>query len=115
MDKKYSVNVEEGEVVSIEVDGVLYTSVDDIPDPEDQEQVQELIDKIEQESFDRSFEDFDKQFERDREEIEKSSAKFSLIFSAIFGAIGLILLAIAGFSAVSTMNRISRSSLPQAR
>jgi hypothetical protein len=37
---KYSVNIEDDEVVSIEVDGKLYASPDDIPEPKDREKVE---------------------------------------------------------------------------
>lgn len=43
MNKKYSVNMENDEIVSIEVDGVLYHSLDEVPDPEDRAQVERLM------------------------------------------------------------------------
>jgi len=43
MNKKYSLNMENGEIISIEVDGVLYHSLDEIPDPEDRARVIRLM------------------------------------------------------------------------
>jgi hypothetical protein len=43
MNKKYSVNTKDDEIDSIEVDGVLYHSLEEIPDPEDRAQVERLM------------------------------------------------------------------------
>lgn len=43
MPRKYSLNVENDEVVSVEVDGVVYATPDDIPDPEDQHRIEMMM------------------------------------------------------------------------
>jgi len=43
MGKKYSINWENDEVISVEVDGVQYASPDQIPDPEDRARVLRLM------------------------------------------------------------------------
>lgn len=43
MVKKYAVNTKKGEVTSVEVDGQIYSRVDDIPDLKDREMVAHMI------------------------------------------------------------------------
>ena len=38
--KKYSVQMEDDKIVSVEVDGVTYTNPDEIPDEQDREKIQ---------------------------------------------------------------------------
>jgi hypothetical protein len=57
MAKNYSVNVENDEVVSIEVDGVFYSDPDEILDPDDRARVLQLITNLTGEKVDDNFED----------------------------------------------------------
>ncbi len=43
MAKKYAVNMQDDEVVSIEVDGKEYTDPDQIPDPQDREEILRMV------------------------------------------------------------------------
>lgn len=104
MARKYSVNFEEGELVSVEVDGVVYDDPDQIPDPDDREQILELISKTQDEEFDRAFEDFDQEFK----ELESQQAKFPFLIVGIFGLVALITLTIAVISGISTSRSIAR-------
>ena len=71
MAKKYSVNMEDGAVVSVEVDGVSYASPDEIPDPYDRDQVERLVDKM-------SGGDLDKEFAADLETISRAVQLYDL-------------------------------------
>jgi hypothetical protein len=108
MAKKYSVNVENDEVVSVEVEGVTYQHPDRIPDPEDRDKILQLISKSTDDEFDpefdKAFENFDKEFR----ELERQSAKFPTVIVAVFLIVALITLAIAVISAVSTSRAVAR-------
>ena len=57
--KKYSINWENDEPVSFEVDGVTYESVDQIPDEVDREKITAMIDGSVEQQFEKEFKDFD--------------------------------------------------------
>jgi hypothetical protein len=58
MEKKYSINLENDEVVSVEVDGVRYEDPSQIPDPDDRTKIEQLLSQASQSShFDSLFED----------------------------------------------------------
>jgi hypothetical protein len=108
MAKKYSVNVENDEVVSVEVDGVAYEHPDQIPDPEDREKILELMSKTTDEDFDAEFDkDFEK-FDQEFKELEKQSAKFPILIVAIFLIVAVITLSIAVISGVSTARAVAK-------
>jgi hypothetical protein len=108
MAKKYSVNMENDEVVSVEVDGAIYAHPDEIPDPEDREKILQLMSRTEDDNidaeFEKEFEDFDKEFK----ELEKQSAKFPIVIVAIFLFVAVIMLAISVISAVSTSRAVAK-------
>lgn len=108
MAKKYSVNMENGEVVSVEVDGVIYAHPDQIPDPEDREKILQIMSKSSEDDFeaefDKEWEDFDKKFK----EQEKQPPKFPIFIVGIFLFVAVIMLAIAIISAVSTSRAAAR-------
>jgi hypothetical protein len=87
MAKKYSVNMENDEVVSVEVDGVRYDSPDQIAGAEDRDKILELISKS-------SGEDFDKEFEAEFRELERQSAGAPKIIVSVFLAVGALMLVI---------------------
>jgi hypothetical protein len=101
MTKKYSVNMENDEVVSVEVDGVRYDNPDQIPDAEDRDKILELISKS-------SGEDFDKEFEAEFRELERQSAGAPKIIVSVFLAVGALMLVIALLSTVSTIRALDR-------
>lgn len=105
MAKKYSINVENDEVVSVEVDGIQYDSPDNIPNETDREKVLDLVSKTTGDSFG---EDFDKEYEEDFRELERQSAGASKIIVSIFLAVGALLLVIALFSTVNTVRALAR-------
>jgi Ca2+/Na+ antiporter len=108
MAKKYSVNWENEEVVSVEVDGVLYEDPDHIPDPEDRARILQLMDNSPEEDidpeFDKAFENFDDEFR----ELESQSAKFPIVIVAVFLIVAGITLTIAIISGISTGRAMAR-------
>jgi len=108
MAKKYSVNMENDEVVSIEVDGVLYKHPDQIPDPDDRAKVLQMMsdskDSDFDAEFDKEFENFDKEFR----ELEHQSAKFPILIVGIFLLVAVITLTIAIVSGISAGRSVAK-------
>jgi hypothetical protein len=105
MAKKYSVNMENDKVVSIEVNGVQYDSPDQIPDAEDRAKIEKLMSNSTEEGFGDGF---DKEFEEEFRQMERDTARFPIIIVGIFLTIAVIMLAIAVVSGVSTSRALSR-------
>jgi uncharacterized protein DUF3592 len=116
MKKKYSVNWENDEVVSVEVDGVQYDNPDQIPDPDDRAEILRLMSRSNDEDFDQAFgKEFDKEFEEEFRQLERDSARFPKIIVGIFLAVAVIMLGIAAVSAVSTSRTLSREKSASGR
>lgn len=107
MAKKYSVNVENGEVVSVEVDGIPYESPDQIADEADRDKILELISKSTDEDFGK---DFDQEFDAEFRAMERQSAGAPKIIISVFLAVGALMLAIALISTVSTVRSLAREA-----
>lgn len=107
MEKKYSVNVEDDEVVSVEVDGIQYDSPDDIPDESDREKILELISNTTGDGFN---ENFDREFEAEFKELERRSAEAPKIIVSVFLAVGALMLVIALISTISTIRLLAREA-----
>ena len=105
MEKKYSLNTRDGEIVSIEIDGVEYSNTDEIPDPEDRAKVEMLITNTIEDGFG---DDFDGEFEEEFRQLERQSAKFPYLIVGIFAVIAIILLSIAVISGANTIRRHAR-------
>lgn len=103
MKKTYSINWEDDQIVSVEVNGIVYNDPHDISDPDDREAVLRLINQQEEAAFEE--EGFDAELEEEFQEafrqLERDSARFPKLIMGIFLLISLILLSIA---AVLTFN-----------
>lgn len=95
--KQYSVKVEDGEVVAIEIDGVRYTDLAEIPDEQDRAAVRRLIDSPEADEF----------AEVDREARE-AAQRVPPVIVGIFGGLAGLLLAIAAVWTYSTWQAQAR-------
>jgi hypothetical protein len=102
--KKYSINWEDDEAVSFEVNGVVYESLDDVPDDDDRDRLQAMLDSAEDAEFDKEFEELDKQHQA----AEESGVDIEKIILSVFTGIAVLMLLIAGISTYSSVNRISR-------
>ncbi len=112
MAKKYSLNTENDEVISVEVDGVQYDSPDEIPDAEDRARIEMLISKSKDEGFDEAF---DKEFEEEFRQLESQSSRFPAVIAGIFLTIAILMLAIAGVSGVNAGLALSREKSASGR
>jgi hypothetical protein len=90
---KYSINWENGEAVSFEIDGVVYTSLDQIPDPKDLHKMMAMMDAAEEQDF---FED------ESSETDEKPGFPPEKIILLVFSGVAVLMILIALIS--SAMN-----------
>ena len=108
MPKKYSINWQDDEPVSYEVDGVLYESLEQIPDEIDREKLTAMVDGSFEQQFEQEWEEFDKKFKKDWEAHEKTSAKAVKLLLGIFGGVAALMLLIALISSASAILKLSR-------
>ena len=106
--KKYSINWENDEPTSFEVDGVSYESLDQVPDETDRSKLEAMMDASVEEEFEKEFKDFDKKFEKDWEAHRKSSAHAEKLILGIFSGVAVLMLLIAFVSAASAVLKMSR-------
>ena len=105
--KKYSIDWENDEPISFEVDGVTYNALDDVPNEKDREKLSAMLDASFDDAFDDSFEDM--QFdEKEFEELQKSSAGMEKILLGIFSGVAVLMLLIAGISSYFAIQKISK-------
>lgn len=109
MDKQYSVNMQDGEVVSVFVDGVEYSEVDEIADPEDRAKVEEMIARMQQDEAGEGLDsELGREFQAEFAEAQRQGRKMGVLFAMIFGGIGVLLLVIAAVSAVGAVRQLGR-------
>lgn len=109
MDKQYSVNMQDGEVVAVFVDGVEYRAVEEIADPEDRAKVEQMIERMQQgEEGEGLDSELGREFQAEFAEAQRQGRKMGLLFALIFGGIGVLLLVIAAVSAVGAARQLSR-------
>ena len=106
--KKYSIHWENDEPVSFEVDGVLYESIDQVPDEDDREQLTAMMDASLDQQFEKEFKDFDKEFKKDWEEHRKTSASAEKVILGVFTGVAVLMLLIAFLSSASVILKINR-------
>jgi hypothetical protein len=113
--KKYSVNWENDEPVSFEVDGVVYENLEQIPDETDREKLTAMMDGSLEQQFEQEFKDFDKKFEKEWESNKKSSASAEKIILGIFTGVAVLMLLIAFISSASAILKMSREAKASGR
>ncbi len=100
--KTYSINWEDDEPVSFEVNGVQYESLEDVPEETDRLKLEAMMDAAETAEFDAEFEKVNQEIEQNQGiAIEK-------IILPIFTGIAVLMLLIAGIASVSNIRKISR-------
>ncbi len=101
--KKYSINWENDEPVSFEVDGVAYNSLDDVSNEEDRDKLAAMMDT----SFEDSFDDI-KFDEKEFEEMQKSSVGMEKIVLGIFSGVAVLMILIAAVSSFFNIQKIGK-------
>lgn len=109
MDKQYSVNMQDGEVVSVSVDGVAYGDVSEIDDPGDRAKVERMVERMRRGEKDEGLDsELGQVFQAEFAEAQRQGQRMAVLFALIFGGIGVLLLAIAVVSAVRAGGQMSR-------
>ena len=106
MAKKYSINWENDEAVSFEVDGVTYTSLDDVPKERDRNKLAAMMDAA---ADDEAFEDvkFDeKEFEELRKAAEEPTMERWVLGG--FTAIAVVMLLITAIATFFNIQKIAK-------
>jgi hypothetical protein len=110
MKKTYAINWENGEVSSVEVNGVQYESPEQITDPEERAAVLCLIlNKNDyDEDFKGEFDEFDQNIQLELGSLGSRSGFIPKMLAAIFLSIALIMFGISAISTVSNMRTLAR-------
>jgi len=108
--KKYSINWENDEPVSFEVDGISYESLDQVPEEADREKLAAMMDASLDQQFEAEFKDFDKEFKKDWEEHKKTSASAERLILGIFTGVAVLMLLIAFVSSASAILKMNREA-----
>ena len=106
--KRYSINWENDEPVSFEVDEVVYESLDQIPDEGDREKLTAMLDASIDQQFEQEFKDFDQEFEKDSEAHKKTSAHAEKLILGSFTGVAVLMLLIAFVSSASAILKMNR-------
>jgi hypothetical protein len=105
--KKYSINWENDEPVSFEVNGVLYESLDEVPDEADREKLTAMVDGSVDQQFEQHFKDFDKDLAKAAEEAKRGAASMEKIVIGAFTGVAVLMLLIAAISSYRAVARMS--------
>lgn len=101
--KKYSINWENDEAISFEVDGVEYKVLEDIPDEGDRLKLEAMMDS----SFDADFND--PEFAKMSKEVEQiNGPKVENIILSVFTGIAVLMLLIAGIASFNNVTKMGR-------
>jgi flagellar basal body-associated protein FliL len=112
---KYSINWENDEPVSFEIDGATYRTLDEVPNEKDRRKLAAMLDTPEEtdEQFEREIAEFDREFEKDMQKARKNAAQGSRIVMGIFTGVALLMLAIAGIASFFNLQKLgSEASAP---
>ena len=105
--KKYSINWENEEPVSFEVDGVVYESVDEIPDEADRAKITVMLVGSLDQQFEKEFKEFDQEFQEDWEAHKKTAVNAEKIILGVFSGVAALMLLIAVITSAGALRRLS--------
>jgi len=97
---QYTVSMEDDRLVSVEINGTVYTDPDLIPDPLDRDKIQRLIEKTRDSKLDLD------------SPVSKIGDPTRILFG-IFLGVAVILLAVAGFSTYRVLGRLAGEASAQ--
>ena len=105
--KKYSINWENDEAVSFEVNGVTYESLDDIPNWKDRDKLAAMMQAAEDdEAFDDNLKFNEKEFEQIRKAADDNSME--RIVLTLFTGVAVLMLVITVVSTFFNFQKLSR-------
>jgi len=108
MPKKYSINWENDEPVSYEVDGVTYESLDQIPAEGDRSKLEAMMNASMDQEFEKEIAEYDRDFKKDFEAQKKTSMTAEKLILGIFSGVAALMLLIAIGSAASAILKMSK-------
>jgi len=108
MPKKYSINWENDDPVSYEVDGVAYESLDQIPDEGDRAKLEAMMNASMDQEFDKEVAEFDRDLKKEVEAQKKTSVQAEKLILGIFSGVAVLMLLIAFGSAASAILKMSK-------
>jgi hypothetical protein len=100
--KKYSINWEEDEAVSFEVNGVEYKSLEDVPNEDDRVKLEAMLNSAEDAEFDAEFEKMGKAVE------PGNGPSMEQIVLGIFTGVAALMLLITGVASFRNIQKVSR-------
>jgi uncharacterized protein DUF3592 len=106
--KKYSINWENDEPSSFEVNRVSYESLDQVPDEADRSRLEAMMNASMDQEFEKEFEEFDREFEKEFEAHKKTSANAEKLILGIFSGVAMLMLLIAFISSASAILKMNR-------
>ena len=113
--KKYSINWENDEPVSFEVNGIFYESLDQVLDEADRAKLSAMMDSSLDQQFEQEFKDFDEEFKKDLEAHKKTSANAEKIILGVFTGVAILMLLITFVSSANAILKMIREESAQGR
>ena len=104
MPKKYSINWENEEPISFEVDGVTYDSLDDVPSEKDRNKLAAMVDASSDDFFDEELKFDQKEFD----EMQKSTAGMEKTVLGIFSGVSVLMILVAVISSFFNIQKIAK-------
>ena len=100
--KKYSINWEDDEAVSFEVNGVEYKDLEDVPDEADRLKLEAMRDSAWEA-------DFDAEFEKTKKEIEQGNGfPIEKVILSVFTGVSMLMFLVAAIASFSNIQKINR-------
>jgi hypothetical protein len=90
MPRKYSINWQDDEPVSFEVDGIVYENLEQVPDKADRAKLEATVNGSMEQQFEKEFKDFDKEFEKDWQAHRKTAAGAEKLILGIFTGVAIL-------------------------
>ena len=100
--KKFSINWEDDDPVSFEVNGMQYENLEDIPEEADRLKLEAMMNSALDAEFDAEFAKTEKELE------QANKIPFEKIILWIFSGIAVVMLLIAGLSSASAISKMSK-------
>jgi len=107
--KKYSINWEDDEAVSFEVNGVEYKSLEDVPNEDDRLKLEAMMNSAEDAEFDAEFEKIQKELE------PINNFPMEKVVLGAFTGIAALMLLIAGIVSFNNISKINREANARGR
>jgi hypothetical protein len=108
MPRKYSINWQDDEPVSFEVDGLVYENLEQVPDEADRAKLEAMVNGSMEQQFEKEFKDLDKEFEKDWQAHRKTAAGAEKLLFGIFTGVAILILLIAVASSTNAILKINR-------